>query len=93
MTSCRTSIGRLLDSTGRPVSTGRPKEFFKFASYVFKLLNSSRNAIKNFTGRPLENSRGRPVEFTGRPVKSTGRPLEFSRGCPLEQKIWPVILA
>ena len=50
---------------------------------------SSRNAIKNFTGRPLENSRGRPVEFTGRPVKSTGRPLEFSRGRPLEQKIWP----
>ena len=40
-------------------------------------------------GRPLENSRGRPVEFTGYPVKSTGRPLEFSRGRPLEQKIWP----
>ena len=40
-------------------------------------------------GRPLENSRGRPVEFTGCPVKSTGRPLEFSRGRPLEQKIWP----
>ena len=38
---------------------------------------------------PLENSRGRPVEFTGRPVKSTGSPLEFSRGRPLEQKIWP----
>ena len=50
---------------------------------------SSRKAIKKFTGRPLENSRGRPVEFTGRPVKSTGRPLEFSRGRPLEQKIWP----
>ena len=31
-------------------------------------------------GRPLENSRGRPVEFTGRPVKSTGRPLDFSTG-------------
>ena len=46
---------------------------------------------KNFTGRPLENSKGRPVEFTGRLVKSTGRPLEFSRGCPLEQKIWPNI--
>ena len=42
-------------------------------------------------GRPLENSRGRPVEFTGRPVKSTGRPLEFSRGRPLEQKIWPIV--
>ena len=42
-------------------------------------------------GHPLENSRGRPVEFTGRPVKSTGRPLEFSRGRPLEQKIWPNI--
>ena len=41
-------------------------------------------------GRPLENCRGRPVEFTGRPVKSTGRPLEFSRGRPLEQKIWPI---
>ena len=43
-------------------------------------------------GRPLENSRGRPVEFTGRPVKSTGCPLEFSRGRPLEQKIWPIML-
>ena len=43
-------------------------------------------------GRPLENSRGRPVEFTGRPVKSTGHPLEFSRGRPLEQKIWPILL-
>ena len=53
---------------------------------------SSRNAIKKITGRPLENSRGRPVEFTGRPVKSTGRPLEFSRGRPLEQKIWPNII-
>ena len=42
-------------------------------------------------GRPLENSRGRPVDFTGRPVNSTGRPLEFSRGRPLEQKIWPNI--
>ena len=42
-------------------------------------------------GRPLENSRGHPVEFTGRPVKSTGRPLEFSRGRPLEQKIWPIV--
>ena len=42
-------------------------------------------------GRPLENSRGRPVEFTGRPVKSTGCPLEFTRGRPLEQKIWPII--
>ena len=40
-------------------------------------------------GRPLENSRGRPVEFTGCPVKFTGRPLEFSKGRPLEQKIWP----
>ena len=28
-------------------------------------------------GRPLENSKGRPVDFTGRPVNSTGRPLEF----------------
>ena len=43
-------------------------------------------------GRPLENSRGRPVEFTGHPVKSTGHPLEFSRGRPLEQKIWPIIV-
>ena len=34
-------------------------------------------------GRPLENSRGRPVDFTGRPVNSTGRPLEFSRGRPV----------
>ena len=42
-------------------------------------------------GRPLDNSRGRPVEFTRRPVNSTGRPLEFSRGRPLEQKIWPNI--
>ena len=35
-------------------------------------------------GRPLENSRGRPVDFTGRPVNSTGRPLEFSRGRPVK---------
>ena len=35
-------------------------------------------------GRPLENSKGRPVDFTGRPVNSTGHPLEFSRGRPLE---------
>ena len=28
-------------------------------------------------GRPLENSRGRPVDFTG-------RPLEFSRGRPVK---------
>ena len=42
-------------------------------------------------GRPLENSKGRPVDFTGRPVNSTGRPLEFSRGRPLEQKIWPTM--
>ena len=69
--------------------TGRPLEFCKFASNDLELPISSRNAIKNFTGRPLENSRGRPVEFTGCPVKSTGRPLEFSRGRPLEQKIWP----
>ena len=71
--------------------TGRPLEFCKFASNDLELPISSRNAIKNFTGRPLENSRGRPVEFTGRPVKSTGRPLEFSRGRPLEQKIWPIV--
>ena len=35
-------------------------------------------------GRPLENSRGRPVDFTGRPLNSTGRPLEFSRGRPVK---------
>ena len=35
-------------------------------------------------GRPLETSRGRPVDFTGRPVNSTGRPLEFSRGRPVK---------
>ena len=35
-------------------------------------------------GRPLENSKGRPVDFTGRPVNSTGRPLEFSRGRPVK---------
>ena len=35
-------------------------------------------------GRPLENSRGRPVDFTGRPINSTGHPLEFSRGCPVK---------
>ena len=35
-------------------------------------------------GRPLENSRGRPVDFTGRPVNSTGRPLEFSRRRPVK---------
>ena len=35
-------------------------------------------------GRPLENCRGRPVDFTGRPVNSTGRPLEFSRGRPVK---------
>ena len=34
-------------------------------------------------GRYLENSRGCPVDFTGRPVNSTGRPLEFSRGRPV----------
>ena len=43
-------------------------------------------------GRPLENSKGRPVDFTGRPVNSTGRPLEFSTGRSLEQKIWPTII-
>ena len=35
-------------------------------------------------GRPLENSRGCPVDFTGHPVNSTGRPLEFSRGRPVK---------
>ena len=35
-------------------------------------------------GRPLENYRGRPVDFTGRPVNSTGRPLEFSRRRPVK---------
>ena len=35
-------------------------------------------------GRPLENSRGRPVDFTGRPVNSTGRRLEFSRRRPVK---------
>ena len=35
-------------------------------------------------GRPLENSKGRPVDFTGHPVNSTGRPLEFSRGRPVK---------
>ena len=35
-------------------------------------------------GRPLENSRGCPVDFTGRPVNSTGHPLEFSRGRPVK---------
>ena len=34
-------------------------------------------------GRPLENSRGHPIDFTGRPVYSTGHPLEFSRGRPV----------
>ena len=35
-------------------------------------------------GRALENSKGCPVDFTGRPVNSTGRPLEFSRGRPVK---------
>ena len=35
-------------------------------------------------GRPLENFRGRPVDFTGCPVNSTGRPLEYSRGRPVK---------
>ena len=38
-------------------------------------------------GRPLENSKGRPVDFTGRPVNSTGRPLEFSRRRPVKSFI------
>ena len=46
--SCRTSIGRPLDSTGRPI------EFCKFASNVLQLLISSRNTIKISTGRPVE---------------------------------------
>merc|ERR1711983_452833 len=49
------SKGRPVDFTGRPVnSTGRPLEFCKFASNDLELPISSRNAIKNFTGHPLE---------------------------------------
>ena len=46
--SCRTSIGRPLGSSGRPV------EFCKFASNVLELLISSRNTIKISTGHPVE---------------------------------------
>ena len=51
--SCRISIGHPLDSTGHPL------EFCKFASTVLELPISSRNAIKNFTGCPLESTRRR----------------------------------
>ena len=56
-----------------------------------RIPKTTRSCIKNSMGqifcsrgRPLENCRGRPVDFTGHPVNSTGRPLEFSRGRPVK---------
>ena len=50
----------------------------------FDVLADTLGQIFCSRGRPQENSRGRPVDFTGRPVNSTRRPLEFSRGRPVK---------
>ena len=64
-----------------------------WANQAKKFLVTIMGQIFCSRGRPLENSKGCPVDFTGCPVNSTGRPLEFSRGRPLEQKIWPIIMS
>ena len=51
---------------------------------VISILRKGMGQIFCSRGRPLENSRGRLVDFTGRPVNSTGRPLEFSWGRPVK---------
>ena len=64
-------LAKIIWSRERPVelllvvqqdSTGRPLEYCKFASNILELPISLRNAIKIFTGRPLEST-GHPVEL------------------------------
>ena len=66
--------------------TGRPLEFCKFASNDLELPISSRNAIKNFTGHPVEilldvHQNLKDVQqncSTGRPLEQKIRRIEIS---------------
>ena len=66
-----------------PIGSSRELTFLFFERFQ-KFQRQIMGQIFCSRGRPLENSRGRPVDFTGRPVNSTGRPLEFSRGRPVK---------
>ena len=93
-------LAQIVWSRGRPVyflkdvllilqdiqqdSTGCPLEFCKFASNDLELPISSINAIKNFTGCPVEILLD--IHQNLQDVQQN-----WSTGCPLEQKIWRII--